>query len=155
MQILIPGVLQRPSGKGIEKNMIFRPPGTVKMRLPSKARAQFSLFEGIPKRVPKRSQNGAKMVTKSVPRRSEGAPRALPEKSRKTTPKSELKGSQNGGQRAPKIEQKRCPKTRSITGGSPGRPGVDFGTIWGAILVYFGYRDVLVFSNSELGVFGR
>ena len=29
-----PGSLRRPSGKDFEKTVIFRPPGTVKMRLP-------------------------------------------------------------------------------------------------------------------------
>ena len=114
-----PGGAPEASRKGCRKSCDFRTPLDSENEAHSQAIAQFSLFEGIPKIVPKQSQNGARMVPKSVPRRSEGAPRALPEKSRKTTPKSELKGAKMDPKRHPKSSKKGVQKRGRSHEGPP------------------------------------
>ena len=144
-------MLRRFFRKEVEKRVIFRPPGTVKMRLPLSARAQFSLFEGTPKIIPNWSQSGAKMSPKSGRRRPEVAPRAFPKKCQKMTLKTERKGSQKGPQKSLKIMKKGYPKTWSITGGPLGRPRIDNGGTLGAMLVIF--LCILMFPHVFLTFF--
>ena len=77
------GLLRRPLGKEVEKRVIFRPPGTVKMSSRLKRELNFHFSKGSPKE----SQNGAKMEPKWSPNPSQDVPRALQERSRKRVEK--------------------------------------------------------------------
>ena len=67
------------------------------------------------------------MTPKSVRGRFEGVPGAFTKMTQKTTPKTKPKGSQIGVQMGAKIEPKMSPKTRSLPGGTLGRPRVEKG----------------------------
>ena len=70
-------VFRRRLGKDVEKTMVSRPPGTVKMRLPSRRQLNFH----FPKGHPKDSQNGAEMEPESLPNPPEDGPKSLQERS--------------------------------------------------------------------------
>ena len=118
----------------VVKTVIFRAPWTVKMRLPLKRELNFHFSKGFPKE----SQNELKLSQNEVqirPKTSRGRSQSVPKKVSKIVPENQGKREPKRTPQIVKNHEKRCPETRSITGGPLGHPRVDIGGTLGTIFM--------------------
>ena len=121
-------MFRRPLGKEVGKRRIFRPPGTVKMRLPLKRELNFHFSQGSPIY----TQNEAKIEPTWVPK-VRRRPEVVPRIGRKREPKWDPKIAKNHEKSVSKnkVDHRRFP------GPPQGRYWSHFGTHFCDFLVYF------------------
>ena len=108
------------------KSLIFKSPGTMKMRLSPRRGPHFHFFT----KAPKSSQNGPQIALNRFCWPSQGVPEAFTETNKKTIRKTAPKGAKREPKMDPKIDKKRVPEPDRGQGRSRGGPGKILRCLW-------------------------